>query len=154
MMNKFLMAGKSRVIKGSILNPETAGLSFVLNILNKSGKLDNPLYPIFNKKWKKVGEDARGWFVTRPGSFKLGEIHDTAVQSDVWVIHLLCQDEHLKVDLKGLEECLNKTYKLAKFENASIHVSSILTSMIPELKDLLAKKFLEQGINVSIYDEK
>ena len=50
-MNKFQSAGRVKMIKGSILNPENAGLRFVLSINNMSGKPDNhPLYSLFEKK--------------------------------------------------------------------------------------------------------
>lgn len=153
-MNRFKVAGKTKVIKGSILYPENAGLRFVLSINNLQGKADgNPMLPIFDKKWKKVREESRGWFATKTGEYKLGAIRNTAVQSDTWVIHMLCQDEELALDTKGLEECLKKVCALAKYEKASVHVSTLLCDQLSDLKSLLNKEVLSNGVNVYFYEE-
>lgn len=151
--NRFQPAGKTKVIKGSILAPENAGLRFVLSVTNMSGKVESPLYPVFEKKWKKVKEEAKGWYNTRTGTYKLGATNSTAVQSDTWVVHLLCQDEKLQTDVKALEECLNKVCTSAKYEKATVHVSTVLTNYIPELSDLLKKALLDKGVSVYFYEE-
>jgi len=152
-MNRFKQAGKLKTIQGSILSPHNAGLRFVLSVNNMAGKPENPLFPIFDKKWKQVRQESRGWFANKTGSYKLGAITTTAVQSDTWVIHMLCQDENLKVDLTALEACLKKTADMAKYEHASVHVSSILVELVPEISELLNSQFINEGINVHLYEE-
>lgn len=153
-MNKFQSPGRVKTVKGSILAPENAGLRFVLSVANLAGKSDNhPLYPLFEKKWKKVKEDAKGWYATKTGSYKLGTNNVTAVQSDTWVIHMLCQDESLKTDLASLETCVKKVCDSAKYEKASVHVSCLLTKAVPELQDLLTTHLVKNGVNVSYYEE-
>jgi len=152
--NKFQAHGNIKVINGSILNPHNAGLRFVLSFNNLAGKPEgNPLLPVFDKKWKKVREESRGWFTNKTGAYKLGAINTTAVQSDVWVVHLLCQDDALKVDLRGLKNALKATAKLAKYEKATIHVSDILIKTVPELSQLLESTVISNGISVSFYQE-
>lgn len=157
-MNRFLPKGRARIIKGSIINPENAGLRFVLSLNNLEGKSDsNPLLPIFDKKWRQVRVDSRGWYATRTGTYKLGAINTTAVQSDTWVIHMLCQkgqSDKFDVDHDGLELCVKNASALAKYEKASVHVSSVMLDTVPELKELLTKYMLEQGVNVYFYEEK
>lgn len=151
---KFGPKGKTKLIKGSIIAPENAGLRFVLSITNLDGKPDgNPLYPVFEKKWKKVREEARGWYATKTGAYKLGAVNTTAVQSDTWVIHLLCQNEKLQTDVSGLEKCLKEVCKMAKYERATVHVSTLLTDAVPELVDALQKQLLDEGVNVYFYEE-
>ena len=153
-MSNFQPMGKLKVIEGSILAPHHAGLRFVLSVNNLAGKTDDhPLYPTFDKKWKKVKEEAKGWYVNKTGAYKLGTINTTAVQSDTWVIHMLCQNEDLKTDSTALEDCLKKVCESAKYEKASIHVSALLTDSVPELKNLLNKYLVEKGISVSLYTE-
>lgn len=151
--NKFLQPGRVKVVKGSILTPENAGLRFVLNINNTVGKAESPLYPLFEKKWPKVKQEAKGWYNTRDGKYKLGAVNSTAVQSDTWVIHMLCQDDELKTDASALEKCLKEVCKQAKYERATVHVSTLLTEAIPELTELLNKELVEQGVAVSFYEE-
>ncbi len=152
-VSKFQVPGKTKVIKGSILAPENAGLRFVLSINNMAGKLENPLFPIFDKKWNQVRAESRGWFATKTGAYKLGAINTTAVQSDTWVIHMLCQDENLVTDQAGLTECLKKVCSSAKYEKATVHVSTILLKAIPELQELINKQLISQGVSVYYYEE-
>lgn len=152
-MNKFQQQGKLKVVNGSILNPENAGLRFVLSVNNTLGKIDNnPLYGIFDKKWKKVKEDAKGWYANKTGAYRLGAISTTAVQSDTWVIHMLCQDDNLDVNVEGLKECLKKICANAKYEKASVHVSNTLLEYVPQLKELLLTHLVNEGVNVSLYN--
>lgn len=153
-VNKFQPKGRVKVIKGSILAPENAGLRFVLSVANLAGKLENPLLPLFDKKWKTLRAEVKGWYTTRTGAYKLGAVNTTAVQSDTWVLHMLCQDADLKVDVKGLEECLKKVCASAKYEKATVHVSTLLVEAIPELQDLLVSQLVDQGVSVYFYEEK
>jgi hypothetical protein len=151
--NPFQVPGRVKVVQGSILSPENAGLRFVLNVANMGGKAESPLYPLFDKKWTKVKQEAKGWFNTRTGSYKLGAINTVAVQSDTWVLNCLCQDEELQTDEKGLVTCLKEVCKMAKYERATVHVSTLLTQAVPELTDLLNTELVENGISVCFYEE-
>jgi len=152
-MNRFQPQGKTKTIKGTILAPENAGLRFVLSVNNMAGKPENPLFPIFEKKWRQVKQESRGWFATKTGAYKLGAINTTAVQSDTWVLHMLCQTEDLQTDLAALEVCLKKVNDMAKYEKASVHVSMLLVDLIPELPELLQKQMIQAGTSVYYYEE-
>lgn len=151
--NRFQQSGRVKVIKGSILAPENAGLRFVLNVANLVGKAESPLYPLFEKKWPKVKQEVRGWFNTRTGSYKLGAVNTTAVQSDTWVLNLLCQDDKLVTNVDGLAKCLKEVCKMAKYERATVHVSTLLTQAVPEILDLLNTHLVEQGVSLYFYEE-
>jgi len=149
----FQQQGQTKLIKGSILAPHNAGLRFVLSVNNMAGKPENPLFPIFDKKWKQVRQESRGWFATKTGAYKLGALMTTAVQSDTWVLHMLCQDENVKTDLKALETCLKQVVTMAKYEKATVHVSSLLVDAIPEITALLDTFLIKNGISVYFYEE-
>lgn len=151
---KFQQPGKVKVIKGSILAPENAGLRFVLSVNNLAGKPEgNPMLSLFEKKWPKVKAEARGWYATKTGAYKLGAVNTTAVQSDTWVIHMLCQDGDLKVNVDGLNTCLKEVCKMAKYERATVHVSTALTSTVTELLDAINTQLVENGVSVCFYEE-
>lgn len=152
-MKKFQIAGKTKTVQGSILNPENAGLCFVLNVANLAGKTDAPIYNVFQKKWGKVRQEARGWYTTKTGAYKAGAVQTVAVQSNVWVLNLLCQDEELKTDVAGLEKSLKEVCKMAKYENATVHVSSLLVDAVPEMIELLKKHVLTNGVSVYFYNK-
>jgi hypothetical protein len=151
--NKFQQPGRVKLVKGSITAPENAGLRFVLNVTNMSGKAESPMYPLFEKKWPKAKQEAKGWFNTRDGKYKLGAVNSTAVQSDTWIIHMLCQDTELTTQGDALKTCLKEVCKMAKYERATVHVSSALIESVPEISDLLTSELIEQGVSVSFYEE-
>ena len=153
--SRFQVAGKFKVVNGSILNPEHAGLRMILSTSNMLGKPEgNPLTPTFDKKWSKVKLDSRSWFVNKTGKYALGAVETTAVQSDTWVMHMLCQDDKFEFNVPALETCLKEVLKAAKYDKASVHVSSILLDKVPELKGLLNKHMVANGVNVYLYEEK
>src|SRR5579859_3430587 len=149
----FQQPGKVKMVNGSILMPHNAGLRFILSINNMKGSVEgNPLFSVFDKKWLQVKVDSKGFYTNKTGSYKLGTIlGTTATQSDTWVIHCLVQDENLQVNLPSLEKCLKDMCKMAKYEKASIHISSILTQMIPELSELVNEHLVKNGVGVSYY---
>jgi hypothetical protein len=152
--NKFQQVGRVKVIKGSILFPHDAGLRIILNIANTAGKMESPLYAVFEKKWPKAKQEVRGSFATKTGAYKLGTIaSNTALQSDVWCVSVLCQDDNLNTDVVALEKSLKEVCKLAKYERASLHISTLLTEAIPELQDLITTQLVEQGVAVCYYEE-
>jgi len=150
---KFKTKGKTKVIEGSILSPQNAGLRFVLSVNNTLGKTDSPWYKLFDKKWPKVREQAKGWYNTKTGAYKLGAVNIVPTQSDTWVIQMLVQDDKFKTNLPGLEESLKKVSSMAKYEQATVHVPIILTEEIPELSNLISKYLIEEGVSVYFYKE-
>lgn len=150
--NKFSPKGKVKVVKGSILTPEYAGLRLILNFVNKNGKPEGPLYDIFDKKWKKIKEETKGWYASRI-NFKLGEVSTIAVQSDTWVMNCLCQNEENAVQETALDDCIKKISSIAKNEKASVHVPNVLLQSFPKLMEKLNNQLVDSGVNVSIYEE-
>lgn len=152
-VTKFNTKGKIKVISGSVLNPEMAGLRFVLNAVNTAGKTDSKLEDLIDKKWKKVKAEVRGWFVNKTGAYKLGAVNTTAVQSDVWVVNMLCKDDKAAMSADGLKTCLSEVAKMAKTEQASVHISNLLLQEMPDGQNLINKYFVDNGLLVCLYDE-
>lgn len=150
--NKFAIKGKVKNIKGTIIAPETGNLKFVLNVLAMTDKPDSPLFDLFDKKWKKVKEEAKGWYARRE-NFKLGATMTTAVQSDVWVLSLLCKDKDNALDAAGLEKALGTVAGMAVYEKAGVHVSGLLTKEVPEIVEMIDKVLIPKGVNVYYYEE-
>ena len=150
--NLFATKGKTKIVKGSILAPENAGLRFVLNSFGMSGKPESDLFSLFDKKWSRVRSESRGWYATRQ-NFKLGSVNNTAVQSDTWVLTMLVKDEEGLLDEKALDMCLKKICDMAKYERATVHVSSLLTDEIPALAEKLNTAMVDNGVSVVFYEE-
>lgn len=143
---------KVREINDSIIATQNAGLRFVLNVANKKCDLDYKILSIFEKKWKNIKGDLKTWF-SNQAIYKLGNIQTLAVQSDTWIVHMLCQDENKKTDKNSLAKCLKSVSDLAKYEQASVHISSKLFEDIPELKECIDSNFIKKGISVYLYKD-
>jgi hypothetical protein len=150
--NKFLKAGKVKELTASVLNPENAGLRIILNLCGIEGKFESKLEKLLSKRWSKVREDYRYWYVNRQ-DFKLGSINESPVASDIWVKNILVRDKDGKVDVKSLESGIKKLAANVKYENASLHISTMLTDEVPELKDMLMKYVVANGTHCYFYCE-
>jgi hypothetical protein len=42
---------------------------------------------------------------------------------------------------------------MAKYERATVHVSTLLTDSVPEMTDLLKTQLVAEGVAVSLYEE-
>lgn len=150
--NKFLTNGKSKVVNGSIINPEMGNLRLIFVPCSASGKPDSDLHAVLNKKWKTVAAELKGWYSNNI-DFKMGSINRTSVQSDTWVLHALCMDAQGKLDEKALAACVKKVADMAKYEKASVHVSHLTAKAMPKLIDMLHTSCVEKGTHVLYYDE-
>ncbi len=150
--NKFVTQGKTKLVKGTILTPELGNLRLVLVPCSEKGDAKSDLYDLLNRKWKQARAELKGWYSNHI-NFKLGNIQSTAVQSDTWVVHCLCEDKDGVLNEKALAACIKKVADLAKYERASVHVSTLVTSKVPQLSELLVKELLEKGTSVYFYEE-
>lgn len=151
MTTQFSPKGKFKTVNSSVLTPENAGLRFIINLCGMEGKYDSPLEVQIGKRWTNAREDYKYWHANRQ-NFKLGSVNTTAVGSDTWVVNLLCKEAGKGIDLKNLELAAKNLGKLAKYEHASVHCSSLLLEEAPPLKDLLVKYLVDDGTNLYIYE--
>lgn len=150
--NKFVTYGKTKLVKGSILSPELGNLRLVFVPCSISGKPDGELYSLLSKKWKSAKAELKGWYAQNV-DFKLGSTYTTAVQSDVWLLHSLCYDKNNKLDEKALLSCVKKIATMAKYEKASVHISMLAASAIPQITPMIEKEMIEKGITAYFYEE-
>lgn len=154
MVNKFKTLGKTKVIKGSVANPESNGLAFVLVDVNMAGETkETEILKVLDKKWPKARIESKSWHNTRTGMDILGSIKQIPVQSDVWLTLMICKDKDQKIDMAGLEKCLKNVCKQALYDRASVHVSSVLTEQCSTLPELCKQFLVEEGVSVIFYDE-
>jgi hypothetical protein len=151
-MQKFIQPGKVKEIVGSVVAPQNSGLRFILDIVGPSGKFDAPLDLILTKKWAKAREQYRSWYANQR-DFKPGLLSNAAVASDTWIVYMLARDVDGKVDVKALQVGVKKLQSLAKYENASVHISTLLTTEIAGFQDLLLENLAKNGITTYFYTE-
>lgn len=152
MENKFLKLGRVKEVNATVLAPENAGLRMIVNVCAQDGKFDGKLDNLLTKRWAKVREDYKGWYAGQQ-NFKLGATNSTATASDIWVMSLLAKDKDGKLNETALATAVKKLGEVAKYENASAHISNLLVEEMPTLKPLLTKYLVENGVNVYFYNE-
>lgn len=150
--NKFAVQGRTKLITGTILMPELAGLRLIVVPCSEVGKPDTDLHKLLDRKWQIISKDLKGWY-SHHMDFKLGSISTTAVQSDTWAVHTLCFDKLGKLNEAALVSCMKKLSALALSEKASVHISVHLLDTVPSLKDLVGPWLLEKGIHTYFYEE-
>lgn len=150
-MSRFSPVGKYKESDLSVLTPIGGGLKFVLSVANMKGDTSGDFYSLYAKRWPSAKEKARHWYVTKDGKYKLGAVETTAAQSDVWVVHLLVEDELGEVNEKHLRVALGEVVKMALFEKASVHVSNLLLYLVPGFQPLLKECLLDKGVSVVVY---
>jgi hypothetical protein len=148
---KFTPKGQIKVVQGSISNPNTSSLSLVLVAMSESGIADSPTYQTLGKKWGKAKSDARSWYQEQV-SFRPSNIKVSCVQSDVWLVHMLCVKKDGSTDEKALDGCLKKALAEAQSNKGTIHVAASLVEQVPLLGPKL-EDIAKHGVSCYFYVE-
>ena len=146
----YMIQGQLRKAQGSITVPENSGLHLVFTLVPENGDYDSPTSKILNKRWAKTREAYKTAFVNR-FEFKLGNILNTAVGSDIWVIQAIAFNKNKEVDTEALKDGVKKLIDLAKYEKASVHVSQLTLDEAPELLGMFEDQLLTQGLSLYVY---
>lgn len=153
-INPFMNKGKVKEVNASVLHPQGGGLKLVLTTATTNPKLLNcPMLPLLTKKWSKFKESLYKLYSHRSSDWGLGYVAELAVQSDVWIMHLLCRNDDGYLDVNGLRKCLQNIKKIADYEKASVHVSSDVLEMFSGFGDVVKEELVEKGVAVVIYTE-
>lgn len=151
-VNKFQKPGRVKKVAASVLAPENAGLRIIPTFCGQDGKFESPLNKLLGKKWLRAREGYKEWFATQQ-NFKLGNMTTSAVASDIWVANLLVENKEGKVDDGAVKNSLKKLCDLSKYENATVHVSTMLTEAYPQLVKMLDEQLVVNGVSVFYYEE-
>lgn len=161
-MNNSKLSGYLRFEEGDATVPSSAGIRFIIHICNDIGVFGGGFTKCLQRKWPSSAHRYRMWYRNQL-DFKRGNIMVVNVQSDITVIHMIAQ-KGIKppnarpdlVDYDALELCLSKVAKLAKYENASIHMPRIgcdlAGSSWDKIEPLIQKHLVSQGLKVTVYD--
>lgn len=151
-VSKFATKGRVKEADPSttIINPESSGLRFVLVPVSESGKFEGTLPERLSKTWVRTKESYKDWFASQR-NFKLGEISDVMVASDIWVIFTMCLNKNGKVSKDGLNSCLAKVASMAKYEKASVHLAPEVQALSKTMNKLIDSNFTVNGINTYLY---
>jgi len=143
--------GKLKENKENVLQPENAGLAFILNVCDKnpdSFKTENDLSKLISTRWNSVKTDLKLW-ATDLSKFKLGNTRTTLVQSTAWVVTFVGLESG-KENTNAVKTAFNEIVNQAKYEGASVHISAKLFEVVPSAKEML-NLFLDKGVNVVLY---
>jgi hypothetical protein len=149
-MSKFGVQGKIKTVQGNFIAPIHSGLRLIVNFAGLNGKYDHPTDQAIGKIWRAATSDYRSWFVSQQ-KFKLGEMKETVVASDIFIVNLLVRDAEGKLNMEGLEVAVKKLAVFAKYEKGSLHFDESLLQEAPTFQALLEEHILSAGVNVYVY---
>lgn len=151
-MNRFTPKGKMQDAPpgASIIAPVNAGLRLIVNFGSAKPAFDQKLDKILSRVWVRARQDHFAW-TGDIRTFKLGNLKDSLVASDIMIINLLVRDKDDMVDGPALEKALTNLLAFAKMEKGSVHISQLLIDEVPALKELVGKHLAENGVNCYFY---
>lgn len=159
---KNFLPGILKYAIGDATVPTTAGMKYLIHVCNDVGGYGAGFAGAIAKKWSKARDEYRMWFRSQ-NNFKLGEIQVVQVQSDLCVINMLAQhgigtDEQGNPPIRydALKDCLNKVAKYIKDNKGNISTGRFGSGLAGGdwslIEPMVKKIFVDQGINVTIYD--
>ena len=149
---RFNPAGQVKTVNASISSTRTmGGLCLILAALSEDGTkiMDCPVYGLLKRKFAAAVTDPKQWYHSRI-NWKLGAVRDTFLSSEARLQSMLCIKNDGTCDEKALETCMKAVIKLAKTDKGSVHVSSALVEMLPQLSSHL-DAVKQAGITLYIY---
>ena len=155
-MNK----GELKYIVGDTVYPQEPNI-FIIQIVNDVGKYGAGLSGAISKRWPNVEQEYRKWFRSQD-NFKLGEIQIVQVKPAISVVNMIAQHDVISynnpkpIKYDALSLCMDKVAELAIKENRSIcsgrFGAGLAGGSWSIIESLIIEKFIDRGINVSIYD--
>ncbi len=151
-MNRFMPKGKMQNAPtgASIIAPVNAGLRLIVNFGSAKPSFDQELDKMLTRVWARTRQDHFAW-TGDIRTFKLGNIKESLVASDIMIINLLVRDKDDMIDGSALEKALTNLAAFAKMEKGSVHISQLLIDEVPALKELVNKHLAENGVNCYFY---
>lgn len=152
-MNRFTPKGKMQDAPqgASIIAPVNAGLRLIVNFGSAKPAFDQKLDKMLTRVWVRARQDHFAW-TGDIRLFKLGNIKESLVASDIMIVNLLVRDKDDMVDGAALEKALTNLAAFAKLEKGSVHISGLLIEEVPALRELAGKFLSENGIHCYFYE--
>jgi hypothetical protein len=155
-------AGKLSYKIGDATIPITSGHKLIIHCCNDVGAWGAGFVLALSKRWKKPEESYRRWYRSQI-NFKLGEVQEVRVQSDISVINMIGQkgvgydeDGNPPIRYEAIEKCLTKVAEIAKDNGSGVVAprfgSALSGGSWDKIEELVIKTLIDKGINVTIYD--
>lgn len=140
--------GKLKYLVGTAAEPKSGDNRVILNIVDKSGEVEETLFKKIETKWPKVKESYRGWFRGQV-KFTLGETQTVQIQSDTVIINCLAKENN-KVDLAALSKCLTSVGREIELTRSNIHMDKLAEDW-DKVEEIITKTILSKGLSLNVY---
>ncbi len=161
--SNFIPQGRLKFVQGSATVPESAGLRYILQIVNDHGQYVGKFADQVAKRWPSVGTNYRQWYRSSNGKMALGSIQVIHVQSDICVINMVAAhgtdddvDDNPPIRYDALNNCLDAVGKEVTYNSGSVHIPLLGSLDISgcqweKAEPLVVEQLLKRGINVTVY---
>ncbi|EAC8463638.1 Appr-1-p processing protein [Listeria monocytogenes] len=148
-------------LKGDATNPIAKGNKIIAHICNDVGGWGKGFVLAISRKWKEPEKAYRKWYKDKNG-FELGEVQLIPVTDYISICNMIGQkgiktgSTGAPIRYEAVESCLEKLSKIAKEQQASIHMPRIGCGLAGGkweiIEPIIRKTLIEDGIEVYIYD--
>ncbi|EAC7884373.1 macro domain-containing protein [Listeria monocytogenes] len=148
-------------LKGDATNPIAKGNKIIAHICNDVGGWGKGFVLAISRKWKEPEKAYRKWYKDKNG-FELGEVQLIPVTDYISICNMIGQkgiktgSTGVPIRYEAVESCLEKLSKIAKEQQASIHMPRIGCGLAGGkweiIEPIIRKTLIEDGIEVYIYD--
>lgn len=147
-----------KYVTGDATEPKGKGNKLIIHVCNNEWKWGAGFVLALSKRWKSPELLYR-----RMEKLELGDISVQPVENGLCVVNMIAQDgvctgnvSGIPLKYRALSCCLIKVFSLAKIMNASIHAPRIGSGLAGGdwniIEEQLKCKFVDNGVNVTIYD--
>lgn len=148
-------------IKGDATKPTIAGNKIITHICNDIGAWGAGFVLAISKRWKMPEIKYKEWAKSKD-KFVLGNVQYVQVEKDILIANMIGQkgikniNNIAPIRYDAVKICLLKVSKVAKENNATIHMPRIGCGLAGgdwnEIEKIITETLIEKDIDVYVYD--
>ena len=151
---------KLTYLVGDALSPVGEGHKFIPHVVNNRHGWGKGFVVALSAKWSKPQLSYKLWLT----GFELGKIQLIKVARDITIVNMLAQNgfksdsNPIPLCYQSLDKCFNALLPSVVTKNGSIHAPRFGAGLAggewSKIENMIIKKFINNDVNVTIYDLK
>lgn len=151
-----------REVRGDATEPRGAGVRIIAHIVNDATPNwgGGGFASYVRRKLPAVQDDFRAWASATRAGFKLGATHQTPIDQQRVVFHMVAQHGYgpsakPRVRYTALDQCLKALGEYAASQGATVHMPRIGTGQAggswDVIRDMIGESVCARGVSVTVY---
>lgn len=148
-MKVFGKTGEFKIHKGSIVNPISSYMGYIVTLVNKDGTLKDDDSLKLSKRWPIIQKTCKATYITKFGQVPPGELAEAMLLPTLYSYNCFVYRDDV-LDEDALRLSFTNLAKLALNNKASIHISK--NDSWDQIKGFITDLFINKGVSVVAYD--